>query len=135
MARDDVLLVRSTSVAADDAIAAVLDGRAGAALAADEAELVPIVLAARAAGYAVVSHRVLEAASAMPRLAAGERRLLTLVGEGASNRELAEATGTSLASVKRDVARLADRLGVRGRPALIEAVHELGLRNGEGLPN
>ncbi|MEO3826827.1 response regulator transcription factor [Actinomadura sp. B10D3] len=66
-----------------------------------------------------------------PRRADGvtdrEREVLTLVGRGMSNAEIAEELYISVATAKAHVARLLAKLGARDRVQLVIAAYELGL--------
>lgn len=126
MARTDVLLVPASSAACDEAVAAIVAGTAEVVLVDDEAELLPVAMAAVEAGFAVVSRRVVDGAAAMPPLSDHDRGLLHLVGAGASNRAVAEALGTSVGSVKAATVRLARDLSVDGRAGLVELAKSLG---------
>ncbi|WP_341718768.1 response regulator transcription factor [Micromonospora sp. FIMYZ51] len=67
----------------------------------------------------------------LPRRLAGvterEREVLTLIGRGLSNAELAEHLGLSLATVKTHVGRLLTKLAVRDRAQLVIVAYETGL--------
>ena len=56
-----------------------------------------------------------------------EREVLTLVGRGMSNREIAEELYISVATAKAHVARLLAKLGARDRVQLVIIAYELGL--------
>ncbi|SFP75338.1 DNA-binding response regulator, NarL/FixJ family, contains REC and HTH domains [Actinomadura madurae] len=66
-----------------------------------------------------------------PRRADGvtdrEREVLTLVGRGMTNAEIAEELYISVATAKAHVARLLAKLGARDRVQLVIAAYELGL--------
>lgn len=66
-----------------------------------------------------------------PRRADGvtdrEREVLTLVGRGMTNAEIAEELFISVATAKAHVARLLAKLGARDRVQLVIAAYELGL--------
>ena len=134
MARRDVLLVQASTAACEEAVAALVDGRARVVLAVDETDLLPAAEAAAASGFAVVSTRVLEAAGEMPDLSAEDRALLRLIATGASHRDAATALGCSEATAKAATARLVLRLGSDGRAGLVELAARLGLRGGKGSP-
>jgi DNA-binding CsgD family transcriptional regulator len=127
MARSDVLLVPASTAACSEGIAALLAGRAGVVLTVEDAAMLPAARAAAAAGFAVVSSRVVEGAASMPLLTAAERDLLRLVAGGASNREAAEALGVSTGRVKRAITRLARELDVDGRAGLVALGRSLGV--------
>jgi DNA-binding NarL/FixJ family response regulator len=56
-----------------------------------------------------------------------EREVLTLVGRGRSNNEIAEELFISVATAKSHVARLFTKLGARDRVQLVITAYELGL--------
>jgi DNA-binding NarL/FixJ family response regulator len=56
-----------------------------------------------------------------------EREVLTLVGRGMSNNEIAECLTISTATAKAHVARLLTKLGARDRVQLVIAAYETGL--------
>jgi DNA-binding NarL/FixJ family response regulator len=56
-----------------------------------------------------------------------EREVLTLVGRGMSNNEIAECLTISAATAKAHVARLLTKLGARDRVQLVIAAYEAGL--------
>ncbi|MEW1637940.1 response regulator transcription factor [Streptomyces sp. NPDC093801] len=66
-----------------------------------------------------------------PRPGAGitdrEREVLTLVGRGRSNQEIAEELFISVATAKAHVARLFGKLGARDRVQLVITAYEMGL--------
>ncbi|MCO1616050.1 response regulator transcription factor [Micromonospora sp. CPM1] len=72
-----------------------------------------------------------EPARPLPRRLDGvtgrEREVLTLIGRGLSNAELAGHLGLSLATVKTHVGRLLTKLAVRDRAQLVIVAYETGL--------
>jgi DNA-binding NarL/FixJ family response regulator len=64
---------------------------------------------------------------ALDKLTPREREVLTLVGRGCSNREIAEALVLSPLTAKTHVARLFAKLGARDRAQLVVAAYESGL--------
>ncbi|GAA1806719.1 response regulator transcription factor [Actinomadura chokoriensis] len=56
-----------------------------------------------------------------------EREVLTLVGRGMSNQEIADELSISVATAKAHVARLLAKLGARDRVQLVITAYELGL--------
>ena len=56
-----------------------------------------------------------------------EREVLTLVGRGMSNKEIADSLSISVATAKAHVARLLAKLGARDRVQLVIAAYEAGL--------
>ncbi|MFJ8165314.1 response regulator [Streptomyces sp. NPDC096136] len=71
-----------------------------------------------------------------PRAGAGiterEREVLTLVGRGRSNQEIAEELFISVATAKAHVARLFGKLGARDRVQLVITAYEMGLVSPSG---
>jgi DNA-binding NarL/FixJ family response regulator len=53
--------------------------------------------------------------------------VLTLVGRGLSNKEIADSLSISAATAKAHVARLLSKLGARDRVQLVIAAYEAGL--------
>lgn len=78
-----------------------------------------------------------EPARPLPRRLEGvterEREVLTLIGRGLSNAELAGHLGLSLATVKTHVGRLLTKLAVRDRAQLVIVAYETGLVGPGGL--
>ncbi|SCF15507.1 two component transcriptional regulator, LuxR family [Micromonospora matsumotoense] len=78
-----------------------------------------------------------EPARPLPRRLTGvterEREVLTLIGRGLSNAELAEHLNLSLATVKTHVGRLLTKLTVRDRAQLVIVAYETGLVGPGGL--
>jgi DNA-binding NarL/FixJ family response regulator len=85
-----------------------------------------------------VTRRLIEEFAARPEPAAGrprhvegvterEREVLTLVGRGLSNQEIAAELVISTATAKAHVARLFAKLGARDRVQLVIIAYELGL--------
>ena len=78
-----------------------------------------------------------EPARPLPRrrdgVTAREREVLTLIGRGLSNAELAGHLGLSLATVKTHVGRLLTKLAVRDRAQLVIVAYETGLVGPGGL--
>ncbi|GII95022.1 response regulator [Sinosporangium siamense] len=68
-----------------------------------------------------------EALGRISSLPQRERRVLAVLGLGASNAEIAEALGLSEATVKTYVSHLMERLGMRNRVQLALLSHEAGL--------
>ena len=77
-----------------------------------------------------------EPARPLPRRLEGvterEREVLTLIGRGLSNAELAGHLGLSLATVKTHVGRLLTKLAVRDRAQLVIVAYETGLVGPDG---
>jgi RNA polymerase sigma factor (sigma-70 family) len=60
-------------------------------------------------------------------LTAREREVLQLIGEGRTNREIAEQLCLSVKTVEVHRGRIADKLGVRGRSLLVKYSISSGL--------
>ncbi|WP_396450582.1 response regulator [Actinomadura sp.] len=71
--------------------------------------------------------RQVEGAGRVDGITDREREVLTLVGRGMSNQEIAGELFISVATAKAHVARLLAKLGARDRVQLVIAAYELGL--------
>jgi len=71
--------------------------------------------------------RSVPAARALEALTPREREVLTLVGRGHSNAEIAERLVLSPLTAKTHVARVFAKLGARDRAQLVVAAYETGL--------
>lgn len=103
-------------------------------VAAGEALLAPSVTRTVIEAFAAVPARTasmsLEASSLDPRIAPltpREREILTLVGRGMSNAEMADHLVVSPLTTKTHVARLFQKLNVRDRAQLVVLAYEAGL--------
>ena len=63
----------------------------------------------------------------LPELTPREREVLTLVGRGMTNREIAEHLVLSPLTAKTHVSRLFTKLGARDRAQLVVVAYEAGL--------
>ena len=109
-------------------IAAVRTVAAGDALLAPRQlrRLIDAFVAAGATGVAA-RERSVPAARALEALTPREREVLTLVGRGHSNAEIAERLVLSPLTAKTHVARVFAKLGARDRAQLVVAAYETGL--------
>jgi DNA-binding NarL/FixJ family response regulator len=99
--------------------------RAVRALAAGDALLSPTVTT-RVLG-AIASSRVRLQPETLDPLTEREREILTEVGKGKSNQEIAETLHLSPATTRTYVSRIMQRLGARDRAALVVIAYESGL--------
>jgi len=76
--------------------------------------------------FAREMHRLNEAASIYKTLTTREREVMRLIGEGLSNREVAEWLAISEGTVKLHVHHIYSKIGLNTRPALIALVHRIG---------
>ena len=67
------------------------------------------------------------AAAALSEITEREREVLTLIGLGLSNTEIAASLHVSLSTAKTHVGRLLMKLGARDRAQLVIAAYEAGL--------
>jgi DNA-binding NarL/FixJ family response regulator len=124
--RVSVLVVRDEPAACQDAIAAIVQGRAGSIVLWNEPGALPIALDAIAERSTLVPTRVFDLASEAPQVSDRQRRVLRLMAAGRSNQAIAQSLRQSLSTVKRDVAELLDLFDVPNRAALISASGALG---------
>ncbi len=117
MALDDILAAIRVAAAGDALIAPGVTRRLIARFASmpSPADQPP------ASGAAARPQRQLEGVTVR------EREVLTLVGRGMSNREIADSLSISVATAKAHVARLLTKLGARDRVQLVIAGYEAGL--------
>jgi DNA-binding NarL/FixJ family response regulator len=113
-------------MALDDILAAIRVVAAGDAL------IAPGVTRRLIARFAALPEAGGAAGPAAPRrrldgLTAREREVLTLVGRGMTNHEVAGRLSISVATAKAHVARLLAKLGARDRVQLVIAAYEAGL--------
>jgi DNA-binding NarL/FixJ family response regulator len=114
-------------MALDDILAAIRVAAAGDAL------IAPSVTRRLIARFASMpsSPAQLPAPAPPPRefdgVTARDREVLTLVGSGMSNKEIADCLSISAATAKAHVARLLAKLGARDRVQLVIAAYEAGL--------
>jgi DNA-binding NarL/FixJ family response regulator len=117
-------------MALDDILAAIRIAAAGDAL------IAPAVTRRLIARFASMPPPAAEppapSTPAQPRCPRGgiterERQVLTLVGRGMSNKEIAGSLSISVATAKAHVARLLTKLGARDRAQLVIAAYQAGL--------
>jgi len=101
--------------------------RAIRAVAAGDALLSPSVTRRLIAAYARNAKEPGRAAAGLDVLTEREREVVTLVGEGLSNEEIAERLYMSPATAKTHVNRSMTKLGARDRAQLVIAAYESGL--------
>jgi DNA-binding NarL/FixJ family response regulator len=96
-------------------------------VAAGDALIAPSVTRRLIEQFAVRPNRVPSARRALPGITDREREVLTLVGQGLSNTEIAESLYISVATAKAHVARLFTKLDARDRVQLVIIAYEAGL--------
>jgi DNA-binding NarL/FixJ family response regulator len=116
MALDDILTAIRVAAAGNALIAPGVTRRLISRLAS-----MPSATAQRAALRAAALPQQLQSVTVR------EREVLTLVGRGMSNKEIADSLSISAATAKAHVARLLTKLGSRDRVQLVIAAYETGL--------
>jgi DNA-binding NarL/FixJ family response regulator len=96
-------------------------------VAAGEALLAPTVTRRLITHFAGRAEPASEPAGSLTGVTGREREVLTLVGRGLSNGEIADHLGLSLATVKTHVGRLLTKLQARDRAQLVIVAYETGL--------
>jgi DNA-binding NarL/FixJ family response regulator len=96
-------------------------------VAAGEALLAPRVTRRLIEAFAAAPAPTPRPVPALDELTAREREVLTLVGHGLSNHEIAERLVVSPLTAKTHVSRLFTKLGVRDRAQLVVLAYESGL--------
>lgn len=128
--RLDVLVSRDDPASCQEAVDAVLEGRARAVVIWDEPEALPTTVDAVQRGSAVLPQRVITLAHAAPRLTDRQRRTLRLIAAGRSNTQIATGLHQSVSTSKRDIAELLERFDVTNRAALMNTATRLGFLQG-----
>ena len=112
-------------VALIDAVRLVADGQGLLAPAVTRRLIEAFVAASPADGSAEAPRR--PPPDPLPELTPREREVLTLVGRGMTNQEIAEHLVLSPLTAKTHVSRLFTKLGARDRAQLVVAAYEAGL--------
>ncbi|MEQ4303429.1 response regulator transcription factor [Plantactinospora sp. B6F1] len=108
-------------MAVDDILGAIRVVAAGDAL------IAPSVTRRLIAGFVEAAPAVARPVRPVAGITEREREVLTLVGQGRSNGEIAEELFITMATTKSHVARLLAKLGARDRVQLVIIAYELGL--------
>ncbi len=124
--RVDVLVIRDDPAACQDALDAVLAGRARSVVLWDEPETLTATVEALRQGAAVVPERVIALAQDVPRLSQRHRQTLRLVAAGRSNPEIARVLHQSASTTKRDIAELFQVFDAPNRASLMSIANRLG---------
>ena len=93
----------------------------------DDDEYVYAALRAGASGFLVKDMALEEILAAISGITEREREVLTLVGRGLSNTEIAAGLTLSIATVKTYVTRLLTKLDARDRVQLVIIAYDAGL--------
>jgi DNA-binding NarL/FixJ family response regulator len=96
-------------------------------IAAGDALLAPAITRRLIAEFARRPQPGQQPAGALDGVTDREREVLTLVGRGLSNDEIAQALHITMATTKTHVSRLLAKLGARDRAQLVIAAYETGL--------
>lgn len=96
-------------------------------IAAGDALLAPAVTRRLIAEFAHRPEPGQRPASTLAGVTEREREVLTLIGRGLSNAEIAQALHVTMATTKTHVSRLLAKLGARDRAQLVIAAYETGL--------
>lgn len=122
----DVLVVRDEPAACQEAVAAVMAGRARSIVLWDEPESLGVVLAALGREAVLIPERALDLARRAPQVTDRQREALRLLAAGVSSRCIALALHRSLSTTKRDIAELLAAFDVPNRTALVRRAVDLG---------
>ncbi len=124
--RVDVLVTEDSPRRCQEALDAVLRGRARSVLLWDEPGSLAATVEALQQGSSVIPERVIERAQEAPRLSDRLRQTLQLVSAGRSNADISTALSQSPSTTKRDLAELLDLFDARNRAGLSAAASRLG---------
>jgi DNA-binding NarL/FixJ family response regulator len=96
-------------------------------IAAGDALLAPAITRRLIAEFARRPQSSQQPVAALAGVTGREREVLTLIGRGLSNPEIAQALHVTMATTKTHVSRLLAKLGARDRAQLVIAAYETGL--------
>jgi len=96
-------------------------------IAAGDALLAPAITRRLIAEFARRPQPSQQPVAALAGVTGREREVLTLIGRGLSNPEIAQALHVTMATTKTHVSRLLAKLGARDRAQLVIAAYETGL--------
>ena len=96
-------------------------------IAAGDALLAPAITRRLIAEFARRPQPSQQPAATLAGITGREREVLTLIGRGLSNPEIAQALHVTMATTKTHVSRLLAKLGARDRAQLVIAAYETGL--------
>ena len=96
-------------------------------IAAGDALLAPAITGRLIAEFARRPQPSQQPVAALAGVTGREREVLTLIGRGLSNDEIAQALHVTMATTKTHVSRLLAKLGARDRAQLVIAAYETGL--------
>ena len=96
-------------------------------IAAGDALLAPAITRRLIAEFARRPQPSQQPVAALAGVTGQEREVLTLIGRGLSNPEIAQALHVTMATTKTHVSRLLAKLGARDRAQLVIAAYETGL--------
>jgi len=122
----DVLVVRDTPSACQDALQAVLDGGARAVVLWDEPTALGAAIEALQHRATVIPERVIHLAQDAPRLSVRQLHTLRLVAAGRSNTDISAALHQSTSTTKRDIADLLAIFDAANRAGLTQTAARLG---------
>ena len=124
--RVDVLVAQDSPRRCQEALDAVLGGRARAVVLWDEPSALTATVEALQQGASVIPERVIQLALTAPQLSARQRMTLQLVSAGRSNADISTALCQSASTTKRDLAELLELFDATNRAGLSAAASRLG---------